>query len=451
MKRLFQSLAVAALCMNLSGIRIYAEGEGETAAGDEITVETTLGDEGAATAESSEQSEDGIQAEEMEQPSGETANSADQTDLADPDSFEVIQETEEVVEEELVEVDGIAIEAADSPTLYGFVTRMYEIVLGRAPDLKGYGQWCLDLYTKDKTAADIVHGFFFSQEYLRKNKSNEEIVRDYYKTMLNREPDTEGAKYWASRLTANMTMDAVAAGFVGSNEFKGICGKYDIDPGTVAFSNVRDTNYERTAFVYRLYKNCLNREPDVAGLEDWVTRLKNGETGINVAYGFVFSKEYLDKKVNNETFVTMLYQTILGREPEAEGKTNWVNALNSNMSRIKVFNGFLLSEEFSNACKIAEINPGEPLPDPDDKKPEPTPAPTPVPTVTPVPVPVPTQAPSDKGMSGGPYILNTKSKIFHHTWCSSVSKMSNSNKAYSEESRNVIIQKGYSSCQRCNP
>ena len=169
MKRLFQSLAVAALCMNLSGIRIYAEGEGETAAGDEITVETTLGDEGAATAESSEQSEDGIQDEEMEQPSGETANSADQTDLADPDSFEVIQETEEVVEEELVEVDGIAIEAADSPTLYGIVTRMYEIGLGRAPDLKGYGQWCLDLYTKDKTAADIVHGFFFSQEYLRKN------------------------------------------------------------------------------------------------------------------------------------------------------------------------------------------------------------------------------------------------------------------------------------------
>ena len=49
------------------------------------------------------------------------------------------------------------------------------------------------------------------------------------------------------------------------------------------------------------------------------------------------------------------------------------------------------------------------------------------------------------------YILNKKSKKFHYPECSSVAQMSESNKIYSNESRDTIIEKGYKPCGNCNP
>ncbi len=49
------------------------------------------------------------------------------------------------------------------------------------------------------------------------------------------------------------------------------------------------------------------------------------------------------------------------------------------------------------------------------------------------------------------YILNTNTKKFHRDGCSSIKKMSEKNKASSNESRDAIIAKGYEPCQKCNP
>ena len=49
------------------------------------------------------------------------------------------------------------------------------------------------------------------------------------------------------------------------------------------------------------------------------------------------------------------------------------------------------------------------------------------------------------------YILNTNTKKFHLTDCSSVSKMSDKNKKEVVDSRDNIINKGYQPCKICNP
>lgn len=49
------------------------------------------------------------------------------------------------------------------------------------------------------------------------------------------------------------------------------------------------------------------------------------------------------------------------------------------------------------------------------------------------------------------YILNTSSKKFHRTDCSSVSKISASNKQSVTASREEIIDMGYEPCKSCNP
>ena len=260
--------------------------------------------------------------------------------------------------------NAIEAEAATSKT-EAFVSRMYSVVLGRTPDPKGLKNWTTKLNSHQSTASDIIIGFFFSDEYKGKKKSSSDMVKDCYKAMLDRAPDSSQTT-WIARFNVGMTIESVCKGFVGSNEFKSLCSSYGITPGSVKLRYARDENYDRTAFVYRLYKNCLGRNHDTAGLENWCKNLKNGLTGTKIAQGFLFSKEYISKNTTNAVYVDMLYRTILGRTGDKTGISNWVTKLNQGSSRELVANGFLFSNEFKGQCKTAGITLGEKIAAPED-------------------------------------------------------------------------------------
>jgi len=105
------------------------------------------------------------------------------------------------------------------------------------------------------------------------------------------------------------------------------------------------------SFVTRFYVQCLGRQPDSEGLNEWVGRLLNGtKTGADVAEGFVFSEEFTGKNHSNETFITILYRAFFDREPDAAGYKAWLERLAGGMSRKSVLDGFLKSEEFAGLC-----------------------------------------------------------------------------------------------------
>ena len=247
----------------------------------------------------------------------------------------------------------------------GFVTRMYQVVLGREPDANGLATWVNELDSGKMKAADIVTGFFNSPEYTGKNKKSEEVVKDCYNAMLGRDPDQGGATYWKAILDIGMSSDRVCSGFLGSQEFTDLAKSYGIQPGTITLKNARDLNAERTAFVYRLYQDCLKRQPDIAGLENWCKQLTQGYAGTAVASGFVFSPEYKNTLPSNEEYVDMLYRTIMGREADAAGKADWIKQLNYTITREKALNGFMLSKEFSEKCTTAGIKVGSKIKEPD--------------------------------------------------------------------------------------
>ena len=247
----------------------------------------------------------------------------------------------------------------------GFVTRMYQVVLGRDPDPNGLNTWVTQLESGKMQAADIVTGFFNSPEYQEKNKKTDEVVKDCYNAMLGRDPDQGGMTFWKAMLDIGMSSDKVCSGFLDSQEFIALANSYGIKPGTISLKNARDLNIERTAFVYRLYQDCLKRQPDIAGLEHWCRLLTQGYAGTTVASGFVFSSEYKNTLPSNEQFVDMLYRTIMGREPDQAGKTNWINQLNYTITREKALNGFMLSKEFSEKCTTAGIKVGSKIKEPD--------------------------------------------------------------------------------------
>lgn len=117
------------------------------------------------------------------------------------------------------------------------------------------------------------------------------------------------------------------------------------------------------AFVTRFYQQCLGRQPDSGGLNEWVGRLLNGsKTGADVAEGFVFSKEFEGSNHSDEDFVTILYKAFFNREPDSNGYNAWLSRMAGGMSRESVLDGFLKSKEFAQLCSNYGITPYEGAP-----------------------------------------------------------------------------------------
>ena len=111
------------------------------------------------------------------------------------------------------------------------------------------------------------------------------------------------------------------------------------------------TRLDVEAFVTRFYQQCLGRNPDHAGLEGWANALLDGSlTGSDVAYGFVFSQEFLNKNTTNEEYLPVLYEAFFNRQPDQGGWDGWLSELNRGTSREEVLNGFIFAAEFAKLC-----------------------------------------------------------------------------------------------------
>ncbi len=112
-------------------------------------------------------------------------------------------------------------------------------------------------------------------------------------------------------------------------------------------------------FVERCYTVTLDRGSEPDGFADWKDQLVNGKSvGVNIAYGFLFSKEYTNKNKSNEDYVKDLYKLFMDREPDEAGFNDWVGKLKEGKSRQEVFAGFANSQEFYNICESYGITAG---------------------------------------------------------------------------------------------
>jgi hypothetical protein len=114
------------------------------------------------------------------------------------------------------------------------------------------------------------------------------------------------------------------------------------------------------AFVTRMYKYCLGRNPDPAGLKAYCDALRGGHiTGGAATKSFFLSDEYKEKNHSNAQFLTTLYKAMFDREPDTGGFNGWMDAMNNGMSRPEVVDGFINSSEFVNLCMRYGITPYE--------------------------------------------------------------------------------------------
>jgi len=230
-----------------------------------------------------------------------------------------------------------------------FVNRLYTIILGRDAEAEGLADWTNRLVSGTASSAEIVYGIANSQEFANRGFSNEEIVETMYQAMLGRASDEGGKADWLNCLNSGMTVTGIINGFSGSQEFAKICSDYGIQAGAITTCEARDRNNGLTLFVSRMYTKALNRPYDVAGLNDWTNRYLIGEAKVSdIAFGFIFSPEFVGKNLSNSDYVDTLYRTFFNREPDEGGKSDWMNKLANGMAREDVLNGFVGSQECIN-------------------------------------------------------------------------------------------------------
>ena len=121
-----------------------------------------------------------------------------------------------------------------------------------------------------------------------------------------------------------------------------------------------DTNNTQIEnFVERFYTNVLERGSDESGLQNWSSSLENSsKTADDIANGFFHSTEFVNKNTNNSEFVDIIYRTLLGREADSGGKSNWINALENGSTRDSILDGFIYSNEFETLAQTYGINVG---------------------------------------------------------------------------------------------
>lgn len=104
-------------------------------------------------------------------------------------------------------------------------------------------------------------------------------------------------------------------------------------------------------FIERLYIYVLDREPDPTGTEYWEEKVARFEiTGADVAWGFLLSKEFKDRNVSDSEFTDILYKVFFDREPDPDGKAYWISRLKNGATREEVAYGFIYSVEWANTC-----------------------------------------------------------------------------------------------------
>jgi hypothetical protein len=79
----------------------------------------------------------------------------------------------------------------------------------------------------------------------------------------------------------------------------------------------------------QLYEEVLGRNPDAEGLTYWVEQMSQGVTLQEVAQAISQSAEFkqLYGTPSDEQLVEELYEAILDRAPETQGLSHWVQAL----------------------------------------------------------------------------------------------------------------------------
>lgn len=246
-------------------------------------------------------------------------------------------------------------------TFEDFVERLYVVALNRPSEKEGKKFWITKVSNGVYNGADCARFFLLeAPEFMQRNLSVEDFVETLYKTFFDRGSDPAGRKTWVNAIrSGRKSRAAVVNDFIESTEWCNVCASYSVKSGA-KWHKATKASPKTIEFVTRLYKYCLNREPEEGGLEYWALALTNLEqTGCSAAKQFFESKEFDGMTKSDGEYTRRLYHTFLNRTPSNEEWRYWIRQLlYMKTTRRKALAFFGNSEEFRKICASYGIEQG---------------------------------------------------------------------------------------------
>ena len=221
------------------------------------------------------------------------------------------------------------------------VMRLYDATLDRQPDQAGLDVQIRALASGAATLQSLADGFVASAEFQSRygTLSNQQFVEQLYRFCLNREGDAFGIALQVNALNTGSSRSALVVGFSESLEHRILT--QPVLNGGLWVAN------DKALQVARLYDATLDRLPDAVGLAGQLAALNGGTSLLQLAANFVGSPEFQARygALSNQQFVEQLYRFCLDREGDAAGIGVQVNALNTGTSRAQLVLAFSESPE----------------------------------------------------------------------------------------------------------
>ncbi len=237
-----------------------------------------------------------------------------------------------------------------------FIVRLYNLALGRDIEMGGFMFWSNAARSGSVSGADIATSFLFSPEFLSNGMTNEEFIDTLYLIFFDHPSESSGKAYWLSLLADGTSRLEIINSFIETPEWVTVCREYGIRSGATIEDSVPQADVGD--FIERLYQNILGRHSDEGGMQSWRQAAASGATGADIAAGFLYSPEFLNKPISNAEFIRILYRVFFDREADEGGLNYWGSLLNNGTTRRDAIVGFINSNEWADVCATYGIPSG---------------------------------------------------------------------------------------------
>lgn len=242
---------------------------------------------------------------------------------------------------------------ADPDAAYAQVLRVFDTVLGRAPDPLGLDFYVDQMEDKGVSLDAVANEFVQSKEFQTATGgfSNAAFVDYVFEHALHRSPDATGKAYYTQALDNGFSRGAFVVQLSESAEHRSLTS----DQVAKGFYDTDDT-YQAVAL---LYDGFANRLPDASGLIYYAERVKAGTmTLAQVTNDFATSAEFKNAIAgkDNGQIVDFIYQNTLDRAPDAVGRAFYKDQLDHGATAAGILQDVALSQEHYNLVSSHIIN-----------------------------------------------------------------------------------------------
>lgn len=172
-----------------------------------------------------------------------------------------------------------------------YVESAYQTVLGREGEAGGINYWVSSIKAGNVKINDLYQTFSKSEEAINKGVTNlDDYITRAYEVVLGRRPDPAGLAAWKSQIeTGQMYIGDLYAAFRSSSEYINLIRDQifgmgsNINNNTVTGSPSSGTNFSSTvsSAVNSAYSTILGRQADAGGAEWWRSQVLSGGLSLN--------------------------------------------------------------------------------------------------------------------------------------------------------------------------